>query len=240
MSDKITTAMILAAGRGTRMRAKANDPPKPLVEIAGQSLLTRMIDRLQAAGIERIIINLHHKAAFIRTHLQTHQSPPEIIFSDETDGLLDTGGGVKNALPLLGAAPFVVCNADVLWQENSNNIAALMADFDASRMDVLLLMADKASSTGYDGNGDYCFAADRRLRRRADETDAAIFSGVRIVTPQAVAAIDDTVFSFNAIFDGAEARQRLFGRPLDGRWMHVGTPEGRAEAEAIIGESTIL
>jgi len=235
MSAPITTAMILAAGRGTRMRAHANDPPKPLVEIAGQSLLTRMIDRLQAAGIERIIINLHHKAAFITAHLQARTQGPEIIFADETQALLDTGGGVKNALPLLGAAPFVVCNADVLWQENSNNIAALMADFDAQRMDVLLLMADKASSTGYDGYGDYCLIADGQLRRRLDEDDAAIFSGVRIVTPQAVAGIDDTVFSFNAIFDAAEARQRLFGRRLDGRWMHVGTPEGRAEAEAIIG-----
>lgn len=235
---RIHTAMILAAGRGTRMRAKREDPPKPLVEVAGQSPLSRLLDRLEAAGIEKIIINLHHKAEWIKAHLAARQNRAEIIFSDETDSLLDTGGGVKKALPLLGKDPFLVCNSDVLWLETQDNISRLMHHFDAEKMDVLLLLADIASSTGYDGAGDYCMAADATLRRRTGPSKAAIFSGVRVVTPEVFSAIRETQFSFNAVFDAAENSQRLHGLMLQGRWMHVGTPEHHAEAEALINASS--
>jgi MurNAc alpha-1-phosphate uridylyltransferase len=235
---RIHTAMILAAGRGTRMRAKPGDPPKPLVEVAGQSPLSRLLDRLEAAGIERIIVNLHHKAEWIKAHLAARENRAQIIFSDETDRLLDTGGGVKKALPWLGEEPFLVCNSDVLWLEAHDNISRLMAHFDAEKMDVLLLLADIASSTGYDGDGDYCRSANGTLQRRSGPSKAAIFSGVRVVTPHVVEAIADTEFSFNAVFDAAENCQRLHGLMLQGRWMHVGTPEHHAEAEALINASS--
>ena len=234
MSGTIKTAMVLAAGLGRRMRAADNDPPKPLVEIAGQSLLSRLLDRLEAAGIEKIIINLHHKAGDIEAHLAARNNRAEIVFSDERDALLDTGGGVKKALPLLGSDPFLVCNADVLWQETDDNIAMLMRRFDRQKMDVLLLLADPQTSTGYDGAGDYCCDAAGQLQRRQDQETGLIFSGLRVVTADIFAAMPEGAFSFNQIFDHAEAAGRLHGVRLQGRWMHVGTPEGRAAAQELM------
>jgi len=234
VSRAINTAMVLAAGLGTRMRAAENDPPKPLLEIGGQSLLSRLLDRLEAAGIEKIVINLHHKAPEIEAHIAARDNLAEIIFSDERDQLLDTGGAVKKALPLLGDAPFLVCNADILWQEAGDNIAALMHRFDPQKMDVLLLLADPQTSTGYDGAGDYrCDAAGQLYRLQGQET-GLIFSGLRAVTADIFATMPEGAFSFNQVFDQAEAAGRLHGVKLQGRWMHVGTPEGRAEAQALI------
>lgn len=234
MSGAVKTAMVLAAGLGTRMRAAANDPPKPLLEIGGQSLLSRLLDRLEAAGIEKIVINLHHKAGDIEAHLAPRHNVAEIVFSDERDALLDTGGGVKKALPLLGNDPFLVCNADILWQETDDNIVALMRAFDPSKMDVLLLLADPQTSTGYDGAGDYRREGGGQLRRRHGQETGLIFSGLRVVTAEIFATMPDGAFSFNQIFDHAEAAGRLHGMALQGRWMHVGTPEGRAAAQALM------
>ena len=138
----ITHAMVLAAGLGTRMRARADDPPKPLTQIAGRSLLDRMIDRLENAGVQNLVVNLHHKADHITDHLAQRAQQSKIAFSDERAALLETGGGVKNALSLLGADPFFVCNADILWQENTDTLSALARYFDPKRMDVLLIFID--------------------------------------------------------------------------------------------------
>lgn len=233
----IETAMILAAGKGTRMRAAPNDPPKPLVELAGESLLARMLARLMAAGVRRIIVNVHHKAeqieAMLAVFAEAHQSL-EIHISDERDALLETGGGVKNALPLLGAAPFLVANADLLWLENSPAIDALVAGFDATRMQARLLMADRTLATGYDGIGDYHLQQDGRLRRRGQEAAAWIFAGVQILTPTLFADMPNGAFSLNKVYDQAQDADTLYGAKLDGRWMHVGTPEGRAQAERLL------
>ena len=233
----IETAMILAAGKGTRMRAAPTDPPKPLVELAGESLLARMLTRLMAAGVRRIIVNVHHKAAQIEAMLaafaKAHPSL-ELHISDERDALLETGGGVKNALPLLGAAPFLVANADLLWLENSPAIDALVAGFDATRMQARLLMADRTLATGYDGIGDYHLQQDGRLRRRGQEEAAWIFAGVQILTPGLFADMSNRAFSLNKVYDQAQDADTLYGAKLDGRWMHVGTPEGRAQAERLL------
>ena len=233
----IETAMILAAGKGTRMRAAPNDPPKPLVELAGESLLARMLARLMAAGVRRIIVNVHHKAeqieAMLAVFAEAHPSL-EIQISDERDALLETGGGVKNALPLLGAAPFLVANADLLWLENSPAIDALVAGFDATRMQARLLMADRTLATGYDGIGDYHLQQDGRLRRRGQEAAAWIFAGVQILTPTLFADMPNGAFSLNKVYDQAQDADTLYGAKLDGRWMHVGTPEGRAQAERLL------
>ena len=233
----IDTAMILAAGKGTRMRPAADDPPKPLVELAGESLLARMLSRLMAAGISRIIVNVHHKAAQIETMLAEYAAAHpslEIDISDERDALLETGGGVKKALPLLGARPFLVANADLLWLENRPAIDALIADFEAGRMQARLLMAQRSTATGYDGDGDYHFLPDGRLRRRIDGAADWIFAGVQILDPALFAYMPDTAFSLNRVYDQAQESGALFGTPLDGRWMHVGTPEGRAAAEQLL------
>jgi len=230
--------MILAAGRGTRMRAGPDDPPKPLVDIAGQSLLARMMDRLIAAGISRIIVNVHHKAEMIETAIQAYQTRVDVHISDERAALLETGGGVKRALPLIGAKPFFVCNADILWRENSSALAALATGFDAQKMDGLLLLAERATGTGYDGAGDFHRLDDGRLRRRDADKAPYIFAGVQILTPQIFADIGQDAFSLNLAYDAALAQGRLHGVVLDGIWMHVGTPEGRQVAEQILRNQT--
>jgi MurNAc alpha-1-phosphate uridylyltransferase len=233
----IDTAMILAAGKGTRMQAAPQDPPKPLTEIAGQSLLMRMVARLEHSGITKIIINLHHKAAHIETALAAYDGPCEILFSDERDDLLETGGGVKKALPLLGDKPFLVANGDVLWREAQNANAALPAfikAFDAQNMQALLMLCDTQNASGYDGDGDYDRAPDGQLTRRRGQRAAFVFAGVQILTPHLFDALPDGAFSLNRAYDEAAHHKALFGHILDGQWMHVGTPQGRAAAEAIL------
>lgn len=233
----IETAMILAAGKGTRMRAAPDAPPKPLTEIAGRSLLARMLARCENAGIKKIIINVHHKAAHIEHALSDYDGPCEIVFSDERDGLLETGGGVKKALPLLGEAPFLVANGDVLWHEANHKDSAMekfCAAFDGAQMDALLMLTPTDAATGYDGKGDY-HADDRgRLTRRRGTTAPFVFAGVQVLTPGLFAAMPDGAFSLNKIYDAAAATQRLFGHELAAQWMHVGTPEGRSQAENLL------
>ncbi len=233
MSAPITRAMVLAAGLGTRMRARAEDPPKPLTEIAGRTLLDRLLDRLEAGGMTRIVINLHHKADRITGHL-AQRDGVEIVFSDERARLLETGGGVKKALPLLGDEPFFVCNGDIIWQENADILAALHAHFDAHRMDALLMLAPLAACTGYDGQGDFERHGDGRLTRARSAQAAFVFCGVQILSPAAFDATPEGAFSLNHIYDSAAATGRLYGAVLDGRWMHVGTPEGVRAAETIL------
>jgi len=236
----IDTAMVLAAGKGTRMRAAAGDPPKPLVELAGESLLARMLDRLRAACITRIIVNVHHKAAQIEAMLAAYAAAHpalEIRISDERDALLETGGGVKKALPLLGADPFLVANADLVWLENSPAIDALMAGFEADTMQARLMMAARATASGYDGIGDYHMQADGRLQRRGEAQADWIFAGVQILTPALFADMPDGAFSLNKVYDQAQKAGALYGMALDGRWMHVGTPEGRSAAERLLAAS---
>lgn len=240
----IKTAMILAAGKGTRMQSAPSDPPKPLTDIAGQSLLMRMLARLEAAGIKRIIINLHHKAEQIEAALSAYDGACTITFSNERDALLETGGGVKKALPLLGDAPFLVANGDVLWHEENNaNLAltALLQNFDPSRMAAFLLLSQQARASGYDGDGDFTINTDGGLTRANDtaKNPALIFAGVQVLTPALFATLPDGAFSLNRAYDLAAAQDRLFGHILDGYWMHVGTPQGRAAAEAYLAADKI-
>ena len=151
--EPITRAMILAAGKGTRMRPAPDDVPKPLIEINGQALLGRMIMRLADVGIRRVVVNVHHKADRVENYLAAHDWPIEIVVSDERDTLLETGGGVKKALPLLAADTFLVCNADMLWRENQPAIEGLMTSYQAGN--VHLLLAALNATTGYDGTGDF-------------------------------------------------------------------------------------
>ena len=225
----------MGAGLGTRMRPLTDDRPKPLVTVAGKTLIDHAIDRLAAAGVKRVVVNLHYKAEMLRRHLAGRQDV-QIIFSDESDTLLDTGGGVVKAMPLLGDAPFFVVNSDSIWIEHgAPAVAAMMAQWDESRMDALLLLADGATAIGYDGKGDFALRSDGRLVRARDQAGAAYgYLGVQIVHPRLFAGAPQGAFSTNLMWDRAIAAGRLWGTVLDGQWIHVGTPQARDEAEAAL------
>ncbi len=230
-----TSAMVLAAGLGTRMRPHNGQIPKPLVQMRGKSLIDYSLDRLADAGVERAVVNVHYLADALESHLAGRKRP-QIIISDERGSLLGTGGGIAKALPQLGGAPFFLVNSDTVWLDGVKpNFRRLAEAFDAATMDVLLLLAATAGSVGYSGRGDYAMEPDGRLRRR-DENEVVpfVYAGAAILTPALFADAPAREFSLNLLFDRAGASGRLFGLRLEGLWMHVGTPEAVAAAEAAL------
>jgi len=229
------SAMVLAAGLGTRMRPYNGHLPKPLVEIGGKSLIDYSLDRLADAGVERAVVNVHHLADAIERHLAARQRP-HIIISDERAALLGTGGGIANALPKLGGAPFFLVNSDTVWLDGVKpNFVRLAEAFDPATMDVLLLLAPTAGSIGYTGRGDYGMTPDGRLQRRGEnEVVPFVYAGAAILAPALFAGAPSGAFSLTTLFDRAGAQDRLFGLRLEGVWMHVGTPEAVAAAEAAL------
>ena len=233
--SRITAAMIMGAGLGSRMRPLTDDRPKPLVTVGGKTLIDHSIDRLVDAGVTRIVVNLHYKGEMLRAHLGRRRDA-EIIFSDETDRLLDTGGGVVKALPLFGDAPFYVLNSDSIWVEGpAAALPAMSEHWDPARMDGLLLLADMQTAMGYEGKGDFVLKAQGQVLRARDHAGAAYaYPGVQIAHPRLFADAPEGPFSTNLMWDRAITRGRLFGTVLDGVWIHVGTPEAREEAEAYL------
>jgi len=229
------SAMVLAAGLGTRMRPYNGHLPKPLVEIGGKSLIDYSLDRLANAGVERAVVNVHHLADVLEHHLAARRRP-HIIISDERAALLGTGGGIANALPKLGGAPFFLVNSDTVWLDGVKpNLVRLAEAFDPATMDALLLLAPTAGSVGYSGRGDYAMLADGRLRRRGEnEVVPFVYAGAAILSPSLFADAPSGVFSLTTLFDRAGAEGRLLGLRLEGVWMHVGTPEAVAAAEAAL------
>jgi MurNAc alpha-1-phosphate uridylyltransferase len=181
------------------------------------------------------VVNVHHLADSIEAHLKRRRQP-RILISDERAALLETGGGVRKALPLLGFSSFLLVNSDSLWLDGkSSNLARLARAFDDARMDILLLLAPAAGAHGYQGRGDYRMDADGRLERRGDGASAPfVYAGAGMLTPRIFADAPEGAFPLTRLFDAAEARGRLFGLELDGMWMHVGTPEAIAAAEALM------
>ena len=227
--------MILAAGLGTRMRPHNGHVPKPLVQIGGKSLIDYSLDRLADAGVERAVINVHYLADALERHLAARKRP-RIVISDERAALLGTGGGIVKALPLLGDAPFYLVNSDTVWLDGVKpNFARLAEAFDPGIMDVLLLLASAAGSIGYEGRGDYAMEPDGRLRRRAEsEVVPFVYAGAAILAPTLFSGAPAGAFPLTRLFDAAADRGRLFGLRLEGVWMHVGTPEAVAAAEAAL------
>jgi len=225
-------AMVLAAGYGARMRPLTDRMPKPLIEVGGRTLIDHVLDRLAAVGVEQAVVNVHHLAEALERHLAGRRAP-EILISDERAQLLDTGGGVVKALPTLGDEPFFHINSDTLWIDNAvPNLQRLAESFDAARMDVLLLLAPTEGSVGYSGRGDFAMAPDGRLSRRGErEAVPFVYAGAAILAPALFAGAPAGPFSLTRLFNQAEAAGRLHGLPLDGVWMHVGTPAAIAEAE---------
>lgn len=228
-------AMVLAAGLGTRMRPLTLYRPKPLVEVAGKVLLAHVLDPLLEASLDRIVINAHHLAPQIHAWVDALASP-HLIVSDESALLLDSGGGIKKALPLLGSDPFYVLNADSFFVETqARNLDRLAAFWDPARMDILLLLATFEQATGFDGAGDFTMDAQGRLTFRGDEPKAPfIYAGCAIVKPDLFADQPDGPFSLSVLFRQAAAHNRLFGLPLHGAWLHVGTVAAITEAEHVL------
>ena len=232
------SAMVLAAGLGTRMRPITDAIPKPLVEIGGRTLLDHAIDRLTLVGVERVVVNVHYKAEMITDRLAARDHP-RIAISQE-DELLETGGGVLRALPLLDERFFVV-NADVLWLDGKHHaLARLAAAFDPDAMDAVLLMQRTVTAVGYEGSGDYLLDPLGVPRRRGErEVAPFIFTGVQLLHRRLFDGIAERRFSLNLVYSRAERAGRLRAIVHDGEWYHVGTPDGLAATRARLSSHRI-
>lgn len=227
------TAMVLAAGLGTRMRPLTETCPKPLIEVGGKRLMDRMIDPLIEAGVKRIVVNVHWLADQVEAHMAGVQGA-EVIVSDERGEVLETGGALAKAAPLLGDDPVFVVNTDAFWGRGDSAPFLALADaFDPQRMDELLLLADTQRSLGYGGAGDFLRADDGSLTRRGDNPAAPwAYAGVRILQPQAFAGLPVERFSVAwRIWGPMVEAGRLHGLPLDDFWLHVGDPGALDDAE---------
>jgi MurNAc alpha-1-phosphate uridylyltransferase len=226
-------AMVLAAGVGSRMRPLTDDRPKALVEVGGKALIDHMLDRLAEAGVTDAVVNAHHFGERLIAHVEARQRP-WVIISDERDRLLETGGGLKKARPLLGDDPIWVANIDSVWIEGATPaLQTLAAAWDPEKMDACLLLAPMDNLLGLDGPGDFFLAADGRLTHRGQAASAPYaYIGVQILKPQVVDDGPDGPFSLFACWMKAMSEGRLYGVVMDGFWMHVGDPAALAEAEA--------
>lgn len=232
------TAMVMAAGLGKRMRPLTASMPKPLVRVAGRSLLDRTLDRLSEAGIARAVVNVHYLADAIEAHVAS-RSAPQVTISDEREALLETGGGlVKADAAGLLPDPFFACNADSIWLDGPvGAFADLSAHWDAERMDALLLVVPHARAHNFDGAGDFYMDGAGRLRRKvAGRIAPFIFTGIQLVSRRLLRDAPPGKFSTNILWDRAIAEGRLFGTAFSGQWYEVGTPQHIAPtAQALQG-----
>jgi MurNAc alpha-1-phosphate uridylyltransferase len=227
--------MVFAAGLGTRMRPLTNDRPKALVEVREQALLDHMLDRLAEAGVQTAVVNTHHFADRLIGHLKD-RTAPRIVISDERDHLLETGGGLKKARPLLGEDPIFAVNTDSVWIEGDHPaIETLKGAWDPAQMDACLLLAPMDQTLGFDGPGDFFLEPDGRIRHRGSEPRAPYaYMGVQIIKPGAVYAGPEGPFSLFGAWMQMMAAGRLYGVPMDGFWMHVGDPHAREAADQLL------
>lgn len=226
-------AMVLAAGYGKRLGTMTRTRPKPLIRVAGRPVIDRTIDRLAAAGIERCVVNLHYKADMLEAHLARRESPALTFYREET--LLETGGGVANALAEFGDSPFVAVNSDIIWRDfHRDSLGEMGRAWDDARMDVLLLMQPTVTAVAYRGQGDFTMAADGRLRRRRGKVAPFLFAGVQILHPRIFEGLEPEPFSLNVVYDRAAEAGRLYGIRHEGDWVDIGTPYGLEMAETLL------
>lgn len=220
--------MIFAAGLGTRMGELTRTRPKPLVEVAGRPLIDHALALARAAGIARIVVNTHAHAGQLQAHLA--RVAPDVLLSHEPERL-ETGGGLKRALPLLGPGPVLTLNADMVWR-GPNPLALLVAGWRAGD-GALLAVLPRAAAVGHGGAGDFFLRDDRALDRRGAAAAADfVYAGAGVIDPAAVLGHPGEVFSLNPVWDGLRAKGRLHGLVYPGGWVDVGRPEGIALAEA--------
>ncbi|WP_424363807.1 nucleotidyltransferase family protein [Methylocystis parvus] len=225
--------MVFAAGLGTRMRPLTNTTPKPLVSVAGRTLIDYALDDFARAGVETAIVNVHHLADQIETHLAA-RTEPRVVISDERDLLLDQGGGIKKVLPLIGDAPFFICNTDAFWfGAPRSNLLTLAQAWDAEKMDAALLLSPTQGSVGVDWDGDFDLSPEGRIIRRAG-SKPYVYSGVGLIKPELFAHETQDVFKLAPFLFSAAEKGRLFGIVSSGLWLHVGTVAAIGEAEKAI------
>ncbi len=238
MSATPKTAMVLAAGLGTRMRPLTDTAPKALIEVGGKALIDHLLDRLAAVGVERAVVNVHAFADALEGHLARRRDL-EILISDERAALLETGGALKTCRPLLGEGPILVANIDSVWSEAAGPPALeiLSRAWDAERMDSLLLLAPLSRSTGFDGLGDFTLEGDGRIIHRGEAASAPYaYAGVHILDPRLIDAWPAGAYGLFPRWMEMAAGDRLFGSAMAGHWMHVGDPAALAAAEAQLAE----
>ena len=223
--------MLFAAGFGTRMGSLTRNRPKPLIKVAGRSLLDHALALAQAPCVSRRVVNLHYLGDQIAAHL----ADQNVALSWELETILDTGGGLRAALPQLGPGPVMTLNTDAVWT-GANPLTELAAAWEPGRMNALLLLVPQASACGHDGVGDFVLADDGRIMR-AKGRPGHIYVGAQILDPAGLHAVEATAFSLNLLWDRMIAEGRAFGLVHDGAWCDVGRPEGIALAEAMLAQS---
>lgn len=239
MSARPTHGMVLAAGLGTRMRAVSETTPKPLVPLCGKPLIAYALESLEGAGVGEVVVNTHHRAEQIEAFLADHAArpgAPRIHISSEAERL-ETGGGVRQALPWLGDGPFYVVNSDVVLEDKDvPALDRLAAAWNGGAMDALLLLCPRAHALGYEGAGDFFRDGDGRLARRGEAAAAPfVFTGVQLLHPRLFATAPQGAYSLNRHYDEAMLAGRLFGLEHHGLMLHVGSPAGLAAAERHLG-----
>jgi MurNAc alpha-1-phosphate uridylyltransferase len=235
----IKTAMVLAAGLGTRMRPLTDDRPKALVEVGGKALIDHVLDRLAEAGVTDAVVNVHWFADRLEQHLKGRGRGLDIVISDERAELLETGGGLRKARPLLGDDPVFVANIDSVWIDRGDALADLARLWNPETMDAALLLARREGSIGFEGDGDFFLDDDGRLTFRGEAPSAPFaYMGVHITRPGYADDGPDGPFSLSPLWRKSAAEGRLYGCVLDGGWMHVGDPQARDQAEAKLAGGT--
>jgi MurNAc alpha-1-phosphate uridylyltransferase len=231
-------AMVMAAGLGKRMRPLTATRPKPLVEIAGKTLLDHTLDHLRDAGVRKAVVNVHYLPDALEAHLENHVKGIETIVSDERDELLETGGGIVKALPLIDADPFLVVNSDNFWVDGPvDSLRHLAASWDDARMDALLLLVPLARANCHVGQGDFHMNAAGELRRRKPGTVAPfVYIGIQMLSKRLFEAdVPKGPFSTNILWDRAMEAGRCFGTAHQGLWFDIGAPPNIKKAEDILG-----
>ncbi|BCH57696.1 mannose-1-phosphate guanylyltransferase [Agrobacterium vitis] len=235
---KISQAMVLAAGLGTRMRPITDTMPKPLVRVAGKTLVDYALDHLQQAGVETAVVNIHHFPEQMLAHL-AGRDQPRILISDERDGLMNNGGGLAKGIKHLVPGPLLVMNADLFWigepKDHPTNLQRLAEAFDPAQMDMLMLCVTLEQTTGHNGKNDFNLGADGRLTRyQPGDPNPVVYAGALAMEHALLDDAPQDAFNLNIYFDRAIAKGRLFGLMLEGQWLTVGTPEAIEEAETVL------
>lgn len=230
------TAMVMAAGLGKRMRPLTAMKPKPLIEVGGKALLDHVLEKLRAAGVKKVVVNVHYLADALEAHLASREHGLETIISDERNLLMETGGGLVKAAPLIDCDPFLALNSDNLWVDGPADTLKLLAShWDGAKMDALLLLVPQARAIGHKGMGDFHMDREGRLRRRERSHVAPfVFTGVQLVSKQLLREAPEGPFSTNFLWDRAIEEGRCFGAVHQGLWFDVGTPKSIPITEAAL------
>lgn len=227
----------MAAGHGTRMRPLTHDRSKAMVNVAGLPLIEHLLRRLEGAGIARAVVNIHAHADHLESYLKARDSKLEILISDEREALLETGGGVVKALPMLGVDPILICNIDAVWIEYAPVLSALVAAWNPNIMDELLMLTPQGKVLGLETQGDFDVNKAGQITFRSGDIAGHVYCGIQIFKPELAHGYKLEKFSRKVMWDKSVSKGRAFGHVMAGYWMHVGDPQARRWAEAVIYEA---